>query len=51
VSEALKTEVYLYLCAGGDYQAGDREQRLEARLARLEHEAGDLSRHTLGVHP
>jgi len=51
VSEALKTEVYLYLCSGGDYQSGDREQRLESALNRVESSAGDLARYTNGIRP
>lgn len=51
VSEALKTEVYLYLCSGGEYQSGDREQRLESVLNRVEGDAGDLARYTSGIQP
>jgi len=49
VSEALKSEVYLFLSRSGRYQAEDRERRLEAELQRLEREAGDLQRYTGGV--
>jgi hypothetical protein len=51
VSEALKTEVFLYLTKSGRYDAVDRELRLEAEVQRLEHEAGDLERYTEGVRP
>jgi hypothetical protein len=49
VSEALKTEVFLFLSQSGGYDAPDRERRLEAEVQRLEHEAGDLQRYTGGV--
>jgi hypothetical protein len=48
MSEALKAEVYLYLCAGGDYQSGDRDQRLRDKLGRLERDSGNLQRYTSG---
>ncbi len=51
VSEALKTEVYLFLSGSGRYGTADREQRLEAEVRRLEHEAGDLQRYAGGVEP
>jgi hypothetical protein len=51
VSEALKTEVFLYLAKSGAYSAPDAEQRLEAEVQRLERDAGDLQRHTEGVTP
>lgn len=53
VSEALKTELYLFLSKSGRYDTGDDpavlEQRLEAETQRLEAEAGDLQRYTDGV--
>jgi hypothetical protein len=49
VSEALKSEVYLFLSRSGSYQTADRERRLEAEVQRLERDAGDLERHTEGV--
>jgi hypothetical protein len=51
VSEALKAEVFLYLCGAGRYTGDDRERMLEAEVRRLEHESGDLQRHADGVEP
>jgi hypothetical protein len=51
VSEAMKTEVFLFLTGGGDYAAGDAEQRLDAEVQRLEREAGDLQPWTVGLSP
>ena len=49
VSEALKTEVFLFLTGSGTYHGPDRERRLDAEVQRLEHEAGDLQRYAQGV--
>jgi hypothetical protein len=53
VSEALKTEVFLFLSKSGRYDSGDDpevlERRLEAETQRLEAEAGDLQRYADGV--
>jgi hypothetical protein len=49
VSEALKTEVFLFLCSGGDYQSGDRVARLRAEVKRLEDDAVAVSPYTLGI--
>lgn len=46
VSEAIKSEVFLFLTSTGDYDTDDREQRLDAEVQRLEREAGDLHRYT-----
>lgn len=51
VSEALKTELFLFLCSGGDYQAGDRAARLRAEVKRLEDDAVAVSHYTLGIAP
>jgi SMODS and SLOG-associating 2TM effector domain 1/Protein of unknown function (DUF4231) len=51
VSEALKTEVFLFLCSGGDYQSGDRAARLRAAVKRLEDDAVAVSQYTLGITP
>ena len=51
VSEAIKTEVFLYLTKSGSYDGPDRDRKLEAEVRRLEHEAGDLQRYTDGVQP
>jgi conflict system pore-forming effector with SLATT domain/uncharacterized protein DUF4231 len=49
VSEALKTEVFLFLSRSGGYDDADPGRRLEAEVRRLEREAGDLQRYTAGV--
>lgn len=49
VSEALKTEVFLFLTQAGAYHGPDRDRRLDAEVQRLEREAGDLQRYTEGV--
>ena len=46
VSEAIKTEVFLYLSQSGGYDGSDRDRRLESEVRRLEQEAGDLQRYT-----
>lgn len=46
VSEAIKTEVFLFLTKSGRYDAPDRDRRLEAEVQRLEHEAGNLQQYT-----
>jgi Protein of unknown function (DUF4231)/SMODS and SLOG-associating 2TM effector domain 1 len=51
VSEAIKTEVFLFLTRSGDYSGVDPEQRLDAVVQRFEKEAGDLQRYTRGVQP
>jgi hypothetical protein len=49
VSEAIKTEVFLFLTQSGRYGTADREGRLESEVQRLEREASDLQRYTEGV--
>jgi hypothetical protein len=49
VSEALKTDVYLFLSGTDGQDQAERERRLEAEVQRLEREAGDLQRYTQGV--
>lgn len=51
VSEAIKGEVYLYLCRGGDYQSGDNDGRLAREVDRIEAEAGDLRAYTGDIEP
>lgn len=51
VSEAIKTEVFLFLTGSGAYDGADRDRRLDTEVQRLEQEAGDLARYTLGVQP
>jgi hypothetical protein len=50
VSEAIKTEVFLFLSRSGIYDGPDRDRRLEAEVQRLEQEAGDLQRYTGEMH-
>jgi hypothetical protein len=49
VSEALKAEVFLFLCSGGDYRSGDRAARLRAQVKDLEDDAKAISPYTLGI--
>lgn len=49
VSEALKTEVFLFLARSGPYDTPDRERRLDAQVQRMERQAGDLQRYTEGA--
>jgi hypothetical protein len=51
VSEAIKTEVYTFLAEHGPDADAAAQQRLEADIHRLEHEAGDLVRYTQGTQP
>lgn len=51
VSEAIKTEVFLFLTQSGRYAGADRETKLEAEIQRLEREAADLHRYTSGIQP
>jgi hypothetical protein len=51
VSEAVKTEVFLFLARSSAYQGSDREARLEGEVQRMEREAGDLLRFAEGVQP
>ena len=51
VSEAIKTEVFIYLTQSGRYAEADRETKLEAEIQRLEREARDLHGYTSGIQP
>jgi hypothetical protein len=51
VSEALKSEVYLYLTRVGDYAGAGRDDALVHALDGIEQEAADLLRHGLHVQP
>lgn len=51
VSEALKSEMFLYLSGTGNYQGSVREDHLEAVVRKMESEAGDLERFTAGIQP
>ena len=41
VSEAIKSEVFLFLTSSGDYGSGDPQERLDAEVKRLEREADE----------
>jgi hypothetical protein len=49
VSEAIKSEVYLFLTQVGPYTGDDRERQLESAVHRIEDAANDLQRYTQGV--
>jgi hypothetical protein len=51
VSEAIKTEVFLFLTQSGKYAEAERETKLEAEIQRFEREAHDLHGYTTGVQP
>jgi hypothetical protein len=51
VSEAIKTDVFVFLTQSGRYAEADRETRLEAEIQRLEREARDLHGYTGGIQP
>lgn len=51
VSEALKSEVFLYLTRVGDYANADRDDALVDSLDSIEQEASDLLRHGRHVTP
>jgi len=49
VSEALKSEVYLYLARVGDYKNNERDGVLDDRSAAIELEASDLLKHAARI--
>lgn len=51
VSEALKSEVYLYVAGAGDYRGEDRGARLALATDRVREQAADLLRHGAGIEP
>jgi hypothetical protein len=51
ISEAIKSEVFLYLARAGDYRDGRDEAALEKRVADVEQEAGDVFADTFDVAP
>lgn len=51
VSEALKSEVYLYLAGAGGYAGPDSEDRLVKSTDAVLRDAADLLPHTTGVEP
>ncbi len=51
VSEALKSEIYLYLARAGDYRGEDRDRRLRVCTERVWQQAADLMRHSVDIQP
>jgi hypothetical protein len=51
VSEALKSEIYLYLAGAGDYRSNDRDHRFKTRTDKAQQEARDLLQHTVDLEP
>jgi conflict system pore-forming effector with SLATT domain/uncharacterized protein DUF4231 len=51
VSEALKSEIYLYLAGAGDYRGEDRDRRLKVCTDRVRQQAADLLRHSGDIQP
>lgn len=51
VSEALKSEVYLYLARAGDYAGPDRDAQLSTSTDAVSRDASDLLCHTSGIEP
>ncbi|MGC9667521.1 DUF4231 domain-containing protein [Planosporangium sp. 12N6] len=51
VSEALKSEVFLYLARAGDYAGPDRDDRLVKVSETVLRDAADLLRHRTGIEP
>jgi SMODS and SLOG-associating 2TM effector domain 1/Protein of unknown function (DUF4231) len=50
-SEALKSEVYLYLAGAGDYRGEDRDRQLRVCTDRVRYEVVDLLRHSVNIEP
>lgn len=51
VSEALKSEIYLYLARAGSYQSEDRDRQLKACTDRARQHAADLLQHSVDIQP
>lgn len=51
VSEALKSEIYLYLARAGDYRCEDRDRHLKACTDRARQQAADLLRYSVDIQP
>lgn len=51
VSEALKSEIYLYLARAGDYRSEERERRLRDSADRAQQQASDLLRYSADMQP
>jgi SMODS and SLOG-associating 2TM effector domain 1/Protein of unknown function (DUF4231) len=50
-SEALKSEVFMYLAGTGRYRDADRDQQLQDQVEAIQRDAGDLLLHTAGLRP
>jgi Protein of unknown function (DUF4231) len=50
-SEALKSEVFMYLAGTGRYRGSDRDQHLQDQVDAIERDAGDLLVNTAGLQP
>jgi hypothetical protein len=50
-SEALKSEVFMYLAGTGRYRGTDRDHQLQDQVEAIERDAGDLLLHTSGLQP
>jgi hypothetical protein len=50
-SEALKSEVFMYLAGTGRYHDTDRDHQLEDQVEAIERDTGDLLLNTAGVQP
>jgi SMODS and SLOG-associating 2TM effector domain 1/Protein of unknown function (DUF4231) len=50
-SEALKSEVFMYLAGTGRYRGSDRDQQLQDQVDAIERDAGDLIVNTAGLQP
>jgi len=51
VSEATKSEIYLYLAHAGDYRGEDRDRRLREATDRVQQQAADLLRYSVDTQP
>jgi uncharacterized protein DUF4231 len=51
VSEALKSEIYLYLAGAGDYRGDGRDRQLKVCTDLVLREAADLLRHSVDIQP
>lgn len=51
VSEALKSDIYLYLAGAGEYRGEDRDRQLRLCTDRTRQQAADLLRHNIDIEP
>ena len=50
-SEALKSEVFMYLAGTGRYRDADRDHQLQEQVETIQRDADDLLLHTAGLQP